>query len=143
MTDSSCAAEFVQYVHTGKRLKYIRSILIKLGVKQNGPSPIYGDDMAAIMMANNTRPTERTRHLDIRWFALQEWIHVDCDIIPLHIPGVLNPSDAQSKALSYRLHHRHMSRAMGALGSPFLSGRFQLLSRDGSSIKTIILVMAS
>lgn len=142
-TDSSCAAEFVQYVHTGKRLKYVRSILIELGIKQHGPSPIYGDNMAAIMMANNTRPTERTRHLDIRWFALQEWIHVDCDIILLHIPGVLNPSDAQSKALSYRLHHRHMSRAMGALGSPFLSGRFHLISRDGNSIKTIFLVMAS
>jgi hypothetical protein len=139
-TDSSCAAEFVQYVHTGKRLKYVRSILVELGIPQKGPSPIYGDNMAAIMMANNTRPTERTRHLDIRWFAIQEWIHVDCDIILLHIPGILNPSDSQTKALSYRLHHRHMSRAMGALGSPFLSGLFKLVTRDGTSIKAIYLV---
>jgi hypothetical protein len=97
--------------------------------------------MAAILMANNTRPTERTRHLDIRWFAIQEWIHVDCDIILIHIPGILNPSDAQTKALSYRLHHRHMSRAMGALGSPFLSGRFKLATRDGLSIKAFYLVL--
>jgi hypothetical protein len=64
-TDSSCAAEFVQYVHTGKRVKYVRSILIELGIPQVGPSPIYGDNMAAILMANNTRPTECTHHLDI------------------------------------------------------------------------------
>jgi hypothetical protein len=140
-TDSSCASEFVQYVHTGKRIKYVRSILIELGVPQQGPSPIYGDNMAAILMANNTRPTERTRHLDIRWFAIQEWIHVDRDIILLHIPGILNPSDSQTKALSYRLHHRHMSRAMGSLGSPFLSGRFKLTTRDGLSIKAFYLVL--
>jgi hypothetical protein len=40
-------------------------ILIELGIPQNAPSPIYGDNMAAILMANNTRPTYRTRHLDI------------------------------------------------------------------------------
>jgi hypothetical protein len=140
-TDSTCAGEFVQYVHTGKRIKYCRSILVELGIPQSRPSPIYGDNMAAIMMANNTRPTDRTRHLDIRWFAIQEWIHVDGDIILLHIAGTLNPSDAQTKALSYRLHHRHMSRAMGALGSPFLSGRFRLVTRDSGSIKALFLVL--
>jgi len=140
-TDSTCAAEFVQYVHTGKRLKYVRSILLELGIPQNGPSPIYGDNMAAILMANNTRPTDRTRHLDIRWFTIQEWIHVDQDIILLHIPGILNPSDSQTKALSYRLHHRHMSRAMGHLGSPFLSGQFGLVTRDGCTIKALFLVL--
>ena len=93
-TDSSCASEFIQYVHTGKCIKYCRSILMELGIPQNGPSPIYGDNMAAIMMANNTYPTDRTRHLDIRWFAIQEWIHVDQDIILLHIAGILNPSDS-------------------------------------------------
>jgi len=51
-TDSSCAAEFVQYVHTGKRVKYVHSIMTELGFPQNGPSPIYGDNMAAILMAN-------------------------------------------------------------------------------------------
>ena len=118
----------------------MRSILHELGIPQNGPSPIYGDNMAAILMANNTRPTDRTRHLDIRWFAIQEWIHVDHDIILLHIAGTLNPSDSQTKALRYKLHHRHMSRAMGHLGSPFLSGRFRLVSRDGGTIKALYLV---
>jgi hypothetical protein len=138
-TDSSCVSEFVQYVHTSKRIKYCRSILLELGVPQTGLSPIYGDNMAAIMMANNTRPTDHTRHLDIHWFAIQEWIHMDGDIILLHIPGILNPSDSQTKALSYRLHHRHMSHAMGSLGSPFLAGHFKLVTCDGFAIKTLYL----
>ena len=96
--------------------------------------------MAAIMVANNRRPTDQTRHLDIHWFAIQEWIHVDGNIILLHIPGILNPSHSQTKALAYRLHHRHMSRAMGSLGSPFLAGQFKLVTRDSCSIKTLYLV---
>jgi hypothetical protein len=98
--------------------------------------------MAAILMANNTRPTDRTRHLDIHWFTIQEWIHVDRDIILVHIAGILNPSYSQTKALSYKLHHHHMSRAMGYLGSPFLSGRFQLVTCDGCTMKAVFLAFA-
>ena len=37
---------------------------------------------------------------DIHWFAIQQWIQqVDQDIVLVHIPGVLNPSDEQTKAL--------------------------------------------
>jgi hypothetical protein len=62
---------------------------------------MFGDNISAIMMANNMRPTDCTRHMDIRWFALQEWIHVDTtDIIVIHISGILNPADALTKALA-------------------------------------------
>jgi hypothetical protein len=57
----------------------------------------------------------------VRYFALQEWIHVDKDIILIHIPTILNSADALTKALAWTKHHRHMSRAMGHLGSPFSS----------------------
>jgi hypothetical protein len=117
--------------------------MIELGFPQHGPSPIYGNNMKSILMANNTCPTECTRHLDICWFTIQEWIHVDCDIILVHIPGILNPSDAQTKALLYCLHHCHMSHAMGALGSPFLSGCFKLATHGGLSIKAFYLVLTS
>jgi len=73
--------EFIQLVLSGKKIKYVRTVMNKLGFKQTGPSPIFGDNISSIMMGNNVRPTDRTRHMDIKWFALQEWIHIDKDII--------------------------------------------------------------
>jgi hypothetical protein len=93
--------EFVQMVLTGKKIKYVRTVMTEYGLPQKVPSPMFGDNISAIMMANNMRPTDCTRHMDIRWFALQEWIHVDTtDIIVIHISGILNPADALTKALA-------------------------------------------
>jgi len=112
--------EFIQLVLTGKKIKYTRQVMNELGFKQKGPSPIFGDNISSIMMGNNVRPTDRTRHMDIKWFALQEWIHVDKDIILIHISGELNSSDALTKALPWIKHHRHTSRAMGVTGPIYM-----------------------
>jgi hypothetical protein len=126
VASSTGEGEFIQLVLTGKKVKYVRAVMNEFGFPQEAPSPIFGDNLSSIMMANNIRPTDRTRHMDIRWFALQEWIHVDKDIIVIHISGIINPADALTKALAWLKHHRHMSRAMGHLGSPFAPGRFKL-----------------
>ena len=51
-------------------------------------------------------PTERTRHIDIRFFAIQGWKERG-DIILHHIPGIINPSDDLTKPLGWVLHSRH------------------------------------
>jgi hypothetical protein len=93
IASSTGEGEFIQLVLTGKKVKYIRTVMNEFGFPQESPSPIFGDNLSSIMMANNIRPTDRTRHMDIRWFALQEWIHVDKDIIVIHISGIINPAD--------------------------------------------------
>jgi hypothetical protein len=140
VASSTGEGEFIQLVLTGKKVKYVRAVMEEFGFPQETPSPIFGDNLSSIMMANNIRPTDRTRHMDIRWFALQEWIHVDKDIIVIHISGIMNPADALTKALSWLKHHRHMSRAMGHLGSPFAPGRFRLHTVDNESINALFLV---
>jgi hypothetical protein len=140
VASSSGEGEFVQLVLTGKKVKYARSVMKDYRHPQRIPSPIFGDNLSSIMMANNVRPTDRTCHMDIRWFALQEWIHVDKDIIVIHIAGVINPSDALTKALAWLKHHRHMSRAMGHLGSPYAPGIFRLKSVSNESISALFLV---
>ena len=59
---SSTEAEFMQAVLAGKGVKYGRHVLNGIGRTQNGPSPIREDNMAAIMMINQQRPTKRTRY---------------------------------------------------------------------------------
>ena len=68
-------------------------------------------------MVNNNHPTERSRHIDIAHFAIQEW-RANGDIRLAHIPGVINPSDAATKPLPWTLHDRHVRRAMGHYGFP-------------------------
>jgi hypothetical protein len=140
VSTSSGEAEFVQLVLSGKKVKYVRTVMEELGYPQSAPSPIFGDNISSIMMANNVRPTDRTRHMDIRYFAIQEWIHVDKDIILIHIPTILNAADALTKALAWLKHHRHMSRAMGHLGSPFHPHRYKLVPVTSDSIKALYLV---
>jgi len=63
-------------------------------------------------MINSQIPTERSRHIDIQYFAIQTWKE-NGDIIMHHIPGILNPSDDLTKPLGWVLHSCHARRLMG------------------------------
>jgi len=111
----------------------------ELGYQQVGLSPIFGDNISSIMMGNNVRPTDRTRHMDIKWFALQEWIHIDQDILLIHISGDLNSSNTLTKALPWIKHHRHTSRAMGATGPVYLLHPLSSRQIPSQTIKVLLI----
>jgi hypothetical protein len=117
VTTSSTEAEFLSGVQTAKMALYLRSILSELGHVQGEATTLHCDNKSAIEMVNNNRPTERSRHIDIAHFAIQEW-RARGDIVLLHIPGVINCSDAGTKPLPWTLHHRHVRRSMGHYGFP-------------------------
>ena len=110
---SSTEAKFIAAVTAAKTAKYIRSVLIELGFKQNEPTPIYEDNKPTIDIVASQKPTERTRHIDICFFAIQDWIYRSKDIQLLHIPGVINPSNDLTKSLGRVLHERHARYIMG------------------------------
>ena len=105
-------AEFMAAVSCAKAVKYFRSIL--------GPTMVYGDNVACCHLANSGKPTERARHIDIQYFAIQEWTARKIIMLD-HIPGRINVSDALTKALGYVLLNRHCTRMMGYAGSPYTS----------------------
>ena len=110
---SSTEAEFIAAHHAAKIAKYLRMVLKQLGYEQRGPTVIHIDNLSALnIINNNTSPTDRTRHLDLRYFAIQDWREAG-DIVMEHIPGVINPSDDLTKPLGYVLHARHCRRIMG------------------------------
>ena len=112
---SSTEAEFLAAVLAAKHAKYLRAILKELGFSQDGPTPIYEDNMSAIQMINAKVPTERSRHIDIQFFAIQDWKEAQ-EIVMRHIPGIINPSDDLTKPLGWVLHARHARRMMGHYG---------------------------
>ena len=110
---SSTEAEFIAAVTASKTAKYIRSVLAELGFEQAGPTPIYEDNKPTIDIVSSRKPTERTRHIDIRFFAIQDWVHESKDVTLAHIPGVINPLDDLTKPLGRVLHERHARYIMG------------------------------
>ena len=118
VSTSSTEAEFLAAVHAAKIAKYLRSILSELGYPQLGPTTLFEDNAAAILMVNASRPTPRARHIDIQHFALQEWKAAK-EIVLSHIPGVINSADSLTKSLGSTLHHRHVRRLMGHYGAPW------------------------
>ena len=114
---SSTESEFIAAVQAAKTAKYLRSVLFELGFPQEGPTRLYEDNQAAILMTNANKPTPRSRHIDIQHFALQEWKQHG-DVIMEHVPGILNLADALTKALGWVLHHRHSRRMMGHFAAP-------------------------
>ena len=88
----------------------------ELGFEQLSPTPMYEDNEAAIAMINASKPTVRSRHIDIQHFAIQEW-KLRGDIIFHHIAGTINMSDAMTKSVRWldSSPSPHSSR----YGSPF------------------------
>ena len=109
---SSTEAELIAAVTAAKTARYIRSVMAELGFQQEGPTPIYEDNESAITIVNSRKPTERSRHIDIRFFAIQDW-KARGDIELFHIPGVINPADDLTKPLGFVLHARHARYIMG------------------------------
>ena len=70
---SSTEAEFLAAHIAVKVAKYLRMVFKQLGYEKKSPTPIHIDNMSALQVINNnTSPTKRTRHLDIRYFAIQD-----------------------------------------------------------------------
>ena len=71
VSTSYTEAEFIAVVSASKMAKNLRYFLEELGVEQHGPTMIYEENVAAILMMNAGKPTEHSHHIDIQYFALK------------------------------------------------------------------------
>ena len=114
IAQSSTEAEFVAASEAGKCILYLRTILHQIGLEQEKATILYEDNQGALLMAQAGRPTKRTKHIDIRHFALQQW--VENDLINFQrISTSDNSADALTKATPRTLFYRHMNHIMGRI----------------------------
>ena len=109
---SSTESEFMAAYELGKALLYVRSLLWDLNVPQEAASRIYEDNDACTAMANAQKPTSRTRHMDIRYNVLCEWVERDLIVLE-RVDTTINEADHFTKLLSRVLFHRHIDYIMG------------------------------
>jgi hypothetical protein len=97
---------------TGKMILFVRSILWDLDIPQEAATVLYEDNDACTAMGNAQKPTPRTRHIDIKYFSICEWIERDLMILE-RIDTTINMSDHFTKGLSRALFHRHADDLQG------------------------------
>jgi len=111
---SSTEAEFSAACEAGKIILYLRTILEELGMEQEKATILYEDNQGALLMANASQPTRRTRHVDTVKFALLDW--VSRDLLELtYVMTSLNTSDGMTKPLGKILFYKHFDRIMGRM----------------------------
>ena len=109
---SSTEAEFTAACDAGKLILFFRSILADLGIEQEKATVLYEDNNGALLMANAQQPTRRTRHMDIKKFAVLDWVEQDL-IILQSICTAENAADGLTKPLAKVLFHRHSDTILG------------------------------
>ena len=109
---SSTEAEFYALSEAGKLALYVRSILNDLDMPQHAATSVYEDNKGCLHMTQNQKPTKNTRHVDLRHFAVVDWVAQDL-ITVKKICTNDNSSDTLTKSLNRTLFHRHTDTIMG------------------------------
>jgi hypothetical protein len=97
---------------TGKMILFVRSVLWDLGIPQAAATSLYEDNDACTAMANAQKPTPRTRHMDIKYFSLSDWVEHDLMLLE-RIDTSINLADHFTKSLQPALFHRHADFILG------------------------------
>jgi hypothetical protein len=103
---SMTEAEFTAACDAGKTILYVRSILDEINLPQQNATTLFINNNGALMMGNAQQPTRRTRHLELKKFALLDWIQKDL-IFMKQIATHDNCSDGLTKQTGRQLFYRH------------------------------------
>lgn len=106
---------------------YLRSILYDLNIPQDAVTILYEDNDWATAMANADKPPPRSRHIDIKFYALQEWVERGLVILQ-RIDTSLNMADSLTKPLGRILFYSHMDYYMGFI-PPVYSPKYAEVAR--------------
>jgi hypothetical protein len=110
---SSTEAEFMMSYDGGRMSLYLCSILWDLNVPQDAATTLYEDNDGATAMANAGKPTPQSRHINIKFYAIQEWVERDLVVLK-RIDTLVNTADHLIKPLSrILLFYRHRDFYMG------------------------------
>jgi hypothetical protein len=121
----------------GKPIKNFRKLFVDLRFPLMGPTPMGEDNQGMITIARHRRPSGRTWHIDLQFFANQEWFQQGLMTF-LKVKFQANPADVLSKVLHRILHRRHFDRLMGYYDPRIFSRSFPRKPKRQSILRLII-----
>ena len=91
----------------------------QVGLYVNWLQTLHEDNASStIKLINTKQSTEQSHHVDIQFFAIQDW-KSQGHILMVHIPGIINPSGDLTKPLGWVLHSHHACHIMGHFSPPW------------------------
>ena len=111
VTLSSSEAELVALSECVKDVKFVMKILEDLGIKVQRPVTVRVDNVGAIFLAENATMSQRTRHINIRYKWVSEFIE-NGEIEVIFVKTLENDADIFTKNVSSSVNDRHMKRMM-------------------------------
>jgi hypothetical protein len=100
--------------NSGKLILFVQNVLWDLGVPQSAASILYEDNDACIAMANTQKPTSCTRHMDIKYHILCEWVERGL-LVLARVDTSVNMSNHFPKQLGPTLFQCHVDYIMGRI----------------------------
>jgi hypothetical protein len=98
--------------NVGRMSLFVRSILWDLNIPQEAATIVYEDNDGCTAMGSAQKPTTSTRHIDIKYFALCNWIARNL----IHLEPIntsINIANHLTKPLSQILFHWHADFLLG------------------------------
>jgi len=106
VTLSSSEAEFVALSEAAKEIKFIVQVMLSIGIEVEMPIVVHVDNVGAIFMAENVSTSGRTKHVDIRYHYVREFIE-DGFIRIVFVRTKLNKADMFTKNVVGDIHNAH------------------------------------
>jgi hypothetical protein len=110
---SSSESEFYAMAESVKEIKFVVQVLESMGIEMELPVVVRVDNVGAIFMAENeTSSSARTRHIDIRWKFVKEFVE-DGFVKIVFVPTAENVSDGFTKNTSSEIYDSHLGYYVG------------------------------
>ena len=105
---SSAEAEFYACAEAVKEVPFIVQILKFLGIQVKTPVEVKVDNVGAIYMSQNQASSKRTRHMDTRWFYVND-LQDDGLIVVKFVRSEDNVSDVATKNVTADTMKKHIN----------------------------------
>ncbi|KIJ23037.1 hypothetical protein M422DRAFT_196412 [Sphaerobolus stellatus SS14] len=112
---STTEAEYMAYTRAAQQAVWMSSFMSEIGLPQDLPAIIYGDNASAIALAKNASGHARAKHIDIRHHSIRERIKKG-QIDIKHVPSTDNLADIFTKQLPRPAYEKAI-RSLGLVKS--------------------------
>jgi hypothetical protein len=109
VTLSSSESEYIGLTNAAKEAMWLRTFLSELHLQPTAPMVIYGDNQAALSIAQNQQYHTATKHIAIKWHWIREVIESG-DIQVKHMSTRDMTADIFTKGLERIKHMHHVER---------------------------------
>ena len=75
VTLSSSEAELVALSEAAKEVKFVFQVLQSMGIKVKLPIVVRVDNVGAIFIGTNVTVSQRSKHIDVRYHFVREYVH--------------------------------------------------------------------